>query len=85
MAKNGKLFYYSSNNAPVTFTRLPNGDISLNRGTKRYLTGLALQQVLDVNNLTIFRRVGLCQLYREFWTDELKKDPSKQKMNLMVV
>ncbi|TGO50527.1 hypothetical protein BOTNAR_0389g00050 [Botryotinia narcissicola] len=85
MAKNGELFYDSSNKAPLTFTHLPNGNISLNRGTKRYLTGLALQQVLDVNNLTIFRRVGLCQLYREFWTDELKKDPSKQKMNLMVV
>ncbi|TGO10610.1 hypothetical protein BTUL_0130g00170 [Botrytis tulipae] len=85
MAKNGKLLYYSSNKALLTVTRLPNGNISFNRGTKRYLTGLALQQVLDVNNLTIFRRVGLCQLYREFWTDELKKDPSKQKMNLMVV
>ncbi|KAF7910487.1 uncharacterized protein EAE98_012019 [Botrytis deweyae] len=85
MAKNGKLGYYSSSKVPLTLARLRNGNISMNRGTKRYLTGLALQQVLDVNNLAIFRRVGLCQLYREFWTDELKKDLSKQKMNLMVV
>lgn len=85
MARNGKLGYYSSNKVPLKLARLSNGDVSFNRGTKRYLTGLALQQVLDVNNLTSFRRVGLCQLYREFWTDELKKDSSKQKMNLMIV
>ncbi|TGO38689.1 hypothetical protein BHYA_0069g00080 [Botrytis hyacinthi] len=85
VAKDGKLAHYSSSKAPSTLARLPNGNISFNRGTKRYLTGLALQQVLDVNNLTIFQRVGLCQLYKEFWTDELKKDSSKQKMNLMVV
>ncbi|THV45190.1 hypothetical protein BGAL_0519g00070 [Botrytis galanthina] len=85
MARNGKLGYYSSNKVPLKLARLSNGDVSFNRGTKRYLTGLALQQVLDVNNLAIFRRVGLCQFYREFWTDELKKDSSKQKMNLMIV
>ncbi|KAK6596239.1 heterokaryon incompatibility protein [Botrytis cinerea] len=85
MEKNGKLGYHSSEKVPQTLSRLPDGSITLNSGTKRYLTGLALQQVRDFNNLAIFRRVGLCQLYREFWTDELKIDSSKKMFNLMVV
>ncbi|TGO20769.1 hypothetical protein BPAE_0267g00090 [Botrytis paeoniae] len=60
MAKNRKFGNYSSNKVHLTLARPPNSNISFNRGTKRYLTGLALQQVLDVNNLTIFLRVGLC-------------------------
>ncbi|TGO56314.1 hypothetical protein BCON_0079g00080 [Botryotinia convoluta] len=66
MAKNGKFGYYSLKKVPLTLTSLPNGSVLFNRGAKRDLTGLAHQQVLNVNNLTIFRRVGLCQLYREF-------------------
>ncbi|KAM0146350.1 hypothetical protein ACHAPG_011182 [Botrytis cinerea] len=85
MEKNGKLGYHNSEKVPQTLSRLPDGSITLNSGTKRYLTGLALQQVRDFNNLAIFRRVGLCQLYREFWMDELKIDSSKKMFNLMVV
>lgn len=63
MAKNGKMGYYSSDKVPLVFDRLPNGNISFNLGSKRYLTGLALQKVPDVGGLTIFQRVGMCQLY----------------------
>ncbi|KAF7947600.1 hypothetical protein EAE96_008683 [Botrytis aclada] len=78
MVTNKKSGCNSSKKVPLTLTRLPNGNVSSNRGAKRYLARLALRRVLNVNNLIIFRRVGLCQLYREFWRMSRRKiRPSK--------
>lgn len=85
MASNGKMGYHRTDKVPLMMCCLPNGNISLNRGDKRYLTGLALQKLPGVDDLAVFTRVGLCQLYREFWMDELGNRGGKRMFNLMVV
>jgi Heterokaryon incompatibility protein (HET) len=53
---------------PLAFNNLGDGKLSINQGRRRWVVCLLLY---PVNEKTIFRRVGLCQMYHSFWADRL--------------